>query len=241
MMRINKYLAHCGVASRREADSIVVSGRVTVNGQIVNIPGTQIDESTALVTVDGRPVGLIEKYAYIVLNKPAGCLTSHADPHHGNTVMQYVQDAQPGLNPVGRLDYDTEGVLILSNDGELIHRLTHPRYGAVRVYQAVVKGRISPNGLRSLSRGLPLPDGTVGRAEAKIITAGDSQSEVHLELTEGRKREVKHLCRAIGHPVLQLRRIAYAGITLEGLPPGRWRHLTKTEVAGLRKLVGLET
>lgn len=239
MIRINKYLAQCGVASRRNADVVVSEGRVTVNGRIVDTPGHQIDETTDEVKVDGIIVTPAVEYKYVVLNKPPGYITSLSDPHHSRTVADLVAAVEDRVYPVGRLDLDTEGVLLFTNDGDLAHRLTHPRYGIKRVYQASVKGKVSKTSLAKLPKGIKLPDGNVGYAKAKIERVENMHSVLILELTEGRKREVKHLCKAVGHPVIKLKRIDFAGITCERLEIGKWRYLTKREVTNLRELAGL--
>lgn len=239
MIRINKYLAQCGLASRRTADIIVSAGRVTVNGKAVDTPGYMVDEASDEVKVDGvlvRPVG---QHTYIVLNKPAGYVTSLSDPHHERTVIDLVRDVGIRVYPVGRLDLDTEGVLLLTSDGEFAHRLTHPRFGISKIYRAHIKGRLSRDETALLEKGMVLPDGQLGRARVRVESARGEYSDLVLELTEGRKREVKHLCRAVGHPVISLVRISFAGIECGRLKKGEWRHLTATEISRLKKKVGL--
>jgi pseudouridine synthase len=239
MIRINKYLAQCGITSRRNADQYVTDGRVTVNGTVVDTPGHKIDESADEVRVDGEIIVPVKEHTYIVLNKPAGYVTSLSDPHHQRTVADLIAGVSERVYPVGRLDLDTEGVLLFSNDGEMAHRLTHPRYGIIRVYQARVKGKMLSSKLPQFSKGIELPDGNVGRAEVQIERATKEHSNLILQLTEGRKREVKHLCKAVGHPVIKLVRIEFAGIDCARIKPGQWRHLTGREISDLRKLVGL--
>lgn len=239
MIRINKYLAQCGVASRRTADAMVVERRVTVNGKVADVPGFLVDENTDVVLVDGMVVKPAERGVYIVLNKPAGYLTSLSDPHHRQTVNLLLKELPHRVYPVGRLDLDTEGTLLFTNDGELAHRLAHPKYLILRVYQAQVQGRVIPDELTVLAKGVMLPDGGVGKAKAFLKEAGDESSILSLELREGRKREVKHLCKAIGHPVIKLVRLSFAGIDSSGLSAGQWRYLTEQEIDGLRHLVGL--
>jgi pseudouridine synthase len=239
MIRINKYLAQCGVASRRNADDLVLAGRVSVNGTVIDKPGIQVDEIADEIKVDGVIVRPETDFKYLVLNKPAGYVTSLSDPHHTRTVADLVRTVSERVYPVGRLDLDTEGVLLFTNDGELAHRLTHPRYGVKRVYQARVKGEVSSVTLEKFPRGIKLPDGNIGRATATVNRVEKGHSDLVLELTEGRKREIKHLCKAVGHPVVKLVRVDFAGISCEKLKKGEWRYLTAPEVAGLRKLVGL--
>jgi len=239
MIRINKYLAQCGVASRRTADTIVSEGRVSVNGRVIDAPGYMVDETSDEVKVDGvlvRPAG---EYTYIVLNKPAGYVTSLSDPHHERTVIDLIRDAGARVYPVGRLDLDTEGVLLLTSDGEFAHRLTHPRFGVNKTYRARVKGQLSRHELDLLEKGIMLPDGGLGRAKAHVESVGAEHSDLILEMSEGRKREVKHLCRAVGHPVISLVRISFAGIECGRLKKGEWRHLNAAEISRLKKMVGL--
>ncbi|MEZ5358645.1 MAG: pseudouridine synthase [Candidatus Zixiibacteriota bacterium] len=239
MMRLNKFIAHCGVASRRNADAMIAAGRVEVNGEKVLELGVRVDESADIVSVDGRVIRPVRKFTYVVLNKPTGFLTSHSDPHHNKTVVQLVKDVEVRVNPVGRLDIDTTGVLLLTDDGELAHRLTHPRFKVEKVYLAVVVGAVKKSELQQFSDGITLPDGNIGHADAKIIEAGADQSDLKLTLTEGRKREVRHMCKAIGHPVKKLTRIAFAGITCDDVLVGKWRHLTPEEVSHLKRLTDI--
>jgi len=239
MIRINKYLARCGVTSRRHADVLVADGRVEVNGQVIDTPGFRVDELKDEVKVDGKPVSPIEKYTYVVLNKPAGVITSSSDPHHDRTVLDLVADVPAQIYPVGRLDLDTEGVLLFTDHGELAHRLTHPRFEIRKIYSARVQGVVPESKLKMFSRGIKLPDGKIGRAEASIAESGTDDTILRLELAEGRKREVKHLCGAVGHPVIRLIRIEFAGIETGDLKPGQWRYLSEEETARLRQMVEL--
>lgn len=238
-MRINKYLARSGVASRRTADQMVTGGRVTVNGDIVDTPGYMIDETADEVRVDGKIVTPAGSYVYIVLNKPAGYITSLRDPHHRRTVRDLLKGVGARVYPVGRLDLDTEGVLLFTNDGEMAHRLTHPRYGIKKVYHAQVKGEVDAEDLAKFSQGITLPDGNIGHAAATLEKTAKGQSFLTIEMTEGRKREVKHLCSAVGHPVIFLRRTDFAGIGCDDLSTGKWRPLTEKEIDSLRSKVGL--
>jgi 23S rRNA pseudouridine2605 synthase len=239
MMRINKYLARSGVASRRTADLMVTEGRVSVNGEIVDTPGFMVDETADEVCVDGKIVAPTESFLYIVLNKPPGFITSLRDPHHRRTVRDLLTGVGARVYPVGRLDLDTEGVLLFTNDGELAHRLTHPRYGIKKVYYAQVKGKVGAEELAQFSRGIKLPDGNIGHAVVTLEKIESGQSHLIIEMTEGRKREVKHLCSAVGHPVDSLRRINFAGIGCDDLQIGQWRRLTAKETNSLRRKVGL--
>ena len=224
-MRLNAYLARAGVASRRKADELIKAGRVTVNGK----PGelNTFVESRDRVEVDGKRVAK-QQLAYILLHKPAGVVTTARDPHGRRTVADLVPP-EPRVVPVGRLDADTTGALLLTNDGELAHRLAHPRYEVDKVYVADVQGRPTDGTLRRLAEGVELDDGTT--APARVRRRGPSRLE--LTLHEGRKHQVKRMLAAVGHPVTRLHRSSYAGLTTDGLAPGDWRELSAEEVERL--------
>ena len=225
-MRLNAYLARAGVASRRAADGLIKDGRVTVNGE----PGqlnTFVSKGDR-VEVDGAPVAA-QQLAYVLLHKPAATLTTARDPRGRPTVVDLV-DVPERVVPVGRLDADTTGAPLLTNDGPLAHRLAHPRYGVEKVYEAEVEGRPTPSALRRLEEGVELEDGRTAPARARLL----APSTIELVLHEGRKHQVKRMCEAVGHPVQRLHRSRYAGLTLEGLEPGAWRELERSEVSLLR-------
>ncbi|HUF02219.1 MAG TPA: pseudouridine synthase [Gaiellaceae bacterium] len=230
-MRLNAYLARAGVASRRRADELIREGRVRVNGEAGQL-NTVVGRHD-LVEVDGARVER-QPLAYVLLNKPADVVTTASDPHGRRAVVDLVP-TEPRIVPVGRLDVDTTGALLLTNDGDLAHRLAHPRYGVPKVYVADVEGSPSADVLARLRTGIELEDGPT--APAGVRLAGPSRIE--LTLHEGRNRQVKRMCEAVGHPVRRLRRSGYAGLDLDGLAPGEWRKLTKEEVAALRRAVGL--
>jgi 23S rRNA pseudouridine2605 synthase len=230
-MRLNAYLARAGVASRRGADDLIKAGRVRVNGQPGEL-GTFVGLADE-VEVDGRPVTK-QVLAYRLLHKPAGVVTTARDPRGRPTVVGLVP-SEPRVVPVGRLDADTTGVLLLTNDGPLTHRLAHPRYGVDKVYDVEVEGDPTPDVLRMLAEGVDLDDGRTAPARAGRLAPGRLELTIH----EGRKHQVKRMCAAVGHPVRSLHRSGYAGLDARGLAPGEWRDLTAGEVAGLRRLVGL--
>jgi 23S rRNA pseudouridine2605 synthase len=230
-VRLNAYLARAGVASRRAADELIKAGRVRVNGR----PGelnTFVGETDA-VEVDGHPVEK-QALAYLLLHKPAGVVTTARDPHARQTVVGLVP-ATPRIVPVGRLDADTTGALLLTNDGHLAHRLAHPRYRVDKVYEMEVEGDPPAEALRRLRQGVELDDGRTAPAKARRLGRGRLALTVH----EGRKHQVKRMCEAVGHPVRSLHRSRYAGLDLRGLAPGEWRELTRAEVEALRRLVKL--
>jgi 23S rRNA pseudouridine2605 synthase len=227
-MRLNAYLARAGVASRRRADELIKAGRVTVNGE----PG-QLNtyvESRDRVEVDGEPIAP-QRLAYVLLHKPAGVVTTARDPHGRPTVVDLVEhDAR--VVPIGRLDVDTTGALLLTNDGELAHRLAHPRYGVEKVYEVDVDGVPTEEQLRQLRNGVELEDGQTAPARARRL----GRNRLELAIHEGRKHQVKRMCAAVGLPVQRLHRSGYAGLGLSDLRPSEWRELSDDEVAALRRV-----
>lgn len=230
-MRLNAYIARAGVASRRGADELIKAGRVRVNGAPGELNTFVGDRDR--VEVDGRPVAR-QPLAYVLLNKPAGVVTTARDPHGRPTVVGLVPP-EPRVVPVGRLDADTTGVLLLTNDGRLAHRLAHPRYEVDKVYEAEVEGDPSPDALHRLAEGVELEDGRTAPARARRLGRGRIELTIH----EGRTHQVKRMCEAVGHPVHALHRSRYAGLEVGDLAPGATRSLTRDEVAALRRLVDL--
>jgi len=227
-MRLNAYLARAGVASRRGADELIKAGRVLVNGE----PG-QLNTFVAArdrVEVDGKPVAK-QKLAYLLLHKPAGVVTTASDPQGRRTVVELVP-GEPRVVPVGRLDSDTTGALLLTNDGQLAHRLAHPRYEVEKVYEAQLESEPTDETLRALAEGVELEDGVTAPAKARRL----GPKLIELSLHEGRNRQVKRMCGAVGCPVVRLHRSRYAGLDLGGLEPGKWRALEVDEVERLRRL-----
>jgi 23S rRNA pseudouridine2605 synthase len=230
-VRLNAYLARAGVASRRKADELIKAGRVTVNGE----PG-QLNTFVGKhdrVELDGRPLER-QALAYVLLHKPAGVVTTASDPHGRLTVVDLVADYAVRVVPIGRLDADTTGALLLTNDGELAHRLAHPRYEVEKVYEVEVEGEPSDEALRQLEQGIELDDGRTAPGQAKRL----APSRIELSIHEGRKHQVKRMLEAVGHPVTRLHRSRYAGLTLKGLGPGESRELTGAEVERLRSGYG---
>jgi 23S rRNA pseudouridine2605 synthase len=230
-MRLNAYLARAGVASRRGADALIEAGRVTVNGRLGELH-TFVGAGDA-VEVDGRPVAK-QELAHLLLHKPAGVVTTARDPRRRPTVVELVP-AHPRVVPVGRLDADTTGALLLTNDGPLAHRLAHPRYEVDKVYVAEVEGDPDDRALRRLADGVELDDGRTAPARARKLGRGRLELTIH----EGRTHQVKRMCESVGYPVRRLHRSRYAGLDLGGLRPGEWRALEPDEVERLRALVGL--
>jgi 23S rRNA pseudouridine2605 synthase len=226
-MRLNAYLARAGIASRRGSDELIKAGRVRVN----DLPGelnTYVHTGDR-VEVNGEPV-TAQALKYVLLYKPPGTVTTASDPQGRPTVVQLVEEIPERIVPVGRLDADTTGALLLTNDGPLSHRLAHPRYGVEKVYEVEVEGEPDVEALGRLVEGVDLEDGRTAPARAGLLTP----STIELVLHEGRKHQVKRMCEAVGHPVRRLHRSRYAGLALEGLEPGAWRELEPSEVDQLR-------
>lgn len=232
--RLQKILARAGVASRRKAEEYIAAGRVEVNGKRVTELGTKVNAGKDTIRVDGKLVADIEDRVYYVLFKPAGCVTTLADPEGRATVADYVKMVRERVYPVGRLDYDAEGALILTNDGELAHKLMHPKFGARRTYLAKVKGGISDRVLEELRAGVQLEDGLATPLEADFVQRADKNTWIKLVVAEGRPHLVKRLCEAVGHPVQRLFRASYAGVDVEGMMAGELRELSSAEVKRLK-------
>jgi 23S rRNA pseudouridine2605 synthase len=239
MTRLNKYLSICGVTSRRGAEALIEAGRVAVNGTKVTTLGVIIDENADKVTVDGLEVSPVTESEYVLFNKPRNVMTTLRDPFGRRTIVHYLKKMPNRVYPIGRLDFDTEGVLLLTNDGDLAYRLAHPKYQVQKVYEAKVEGHFKPEDVERIQKGVKLKDGATGRATVNILGFASRFTRIRLTLTEGRKHEVKELCSGVGHPVVELRRVEFAGITTRNLEPGNWRRLNRAEVEKLRSLVGL--
>jgi len=240
MQRLSKLVAASGVTSRRKAADLIRAGRVTVDGETVSEPGRLIDPNTARVQVDGVEVTTEAKY-YFLLNKPRGPISAAADERGRRTVLDLLPDVPARLYPAGRLDAETEGLLLLTNDGELTYRLTHPRYEIPKVYEASVRGRPSREDLARLERGMELEEGPTGPVEVEVLQAGKDASLVQTTVHAGRKRMVRRMFAAIGHPVVALRRTRLGPLALGELKPGESRPLTQAELAALQEAVGEHT
>jgi pseudouridine synthase len=230
MERLQKILSQAGVASRRASEKLMTEGRVTVNGATVLELGTKADASRDDIRVDGRRIKLPERHIYLLVNKPSGYVTTRSDPQKRRTVIDLLKGVRQYVYPVGRLDYDSEGLLILTNDGDLAAKLTHPRHGVPRVYEATVLGEPDDHDVERLAKGVTIDGQRTGPAE--VISIGPSR--LRITVREGRNRQVRKMCDAIGHPVTQLRRVAIGPLRDARLKPGAWRPLTAHEVERLR-------
>jgi len=235
-MRLQKYLSRAGVASRREAEALMQAGRIRVNGRVVREPGTRVDPESDVVEVNGRRVEGTEP-RWILFHKPPACLTTRSDARGRPTIYHRLPPEMRGLRYVGRLDWATEGLLLLTNQGELANALLHPSGGVEREYRAWVEGVPSPTALRRLREGVQLDDGPARAEKVKVLKEEEARSQLRLVLREGRKREVRRLLEAVGHPVLYLRRVRFGPLSLGKLPRGGWRELEGAEVKALERAV----
>lgn len=221
-------MAHCGVTSRRKAEEYIRDGKVKVNGKVVTEMGVLVTEQDR-VEVEGKPVRLVRKKVYIMLHKPRGYVTTVHDPEGRKTVMDLIPGIQERVYPVGRLDYDSSGLLLLTNDGDLAHRMMHPSHEIVKVYIATVKGQPSAEDIRKLEQGIRIEDYTTAPALVKVLEEYGDKTKLEITLHEGRNRQVRKMCEAVGHPVIRLKRVAYGSLSLGSLRPGQWRYLTESE------------
>jgi len=235
--RLQKILSQAGIASRRASEQLMLEGRVAVNGVTVRELGTKADPARDDIRVDGRRIKIAERRRYLLLNKPRGYVTTRSDPQRRPTVLDLLHGVREYVYPVGRLDYDSEGLLLLTNDGDLAAQLTHPSHGIARVYEARVLGVPDAHDLDRLSRGLVIDGRRTQPADVTLAPTrrGASGATLVITIREGRNRQVRKMCEAIGHPVDQLRRIAIGPITDQRLKVGSWRDLTEGEVAKLRR------
>lgn len=239
-VRLNRFLSQAGIASRREADRMIAEGRIKVNGQVIMVLGCKVDDEKDRVEVDGKLVGKEKDMVYLMLNKPRGYLVTLKDPFQRPTVMQLLAPLKKRIFPVGRLDYDSEGLLLLTNDGELARRLTHPRFQVRKVYLVKVKGAPGPPEISRLGKGIFLDGKKTAPAKITRLLRSPKKSLFRVEIYEGRKREVRRMFEAVGHRVLELKRVGFAGLRLGKLRGSEWRFLSRREVALLKEQVELK-
>lgn len=234
--RLAKVLARAGVASRRGAEALIRQGRVAVDGVPVRDPATKVDPHQARITVDGRPVPVpaVKGATVIALNKPPGYMVTRRDPQGRKTVFDLLRGAPPGLQPVGRLDFTSRGLLLLTDDGSLAYALTHPRFGVTKTYHVWVEGHPSPEALTALRRGVPLADGPTAPAQVEVLSRKGDRTLLAITLKEGRHRQVRRMLATVGHPVRDLLRMAVGPVKLGDLPEGQWRRLGQEETKGLQ-------
>ncbi len=238
-IRLNKFLAQAGITSRRKADELIRKGCVRVDGKVVLEPGLRVNPAIQKVEVEGKPVRLPPP-VYYLFYKPAGYLTALSDPHGRRTIAEFLKKLPVRVFPVGRLDADTEGLLLLTNDGDLAHRLLHPRFGIKRVYHATVRGHPSPEVLKRLIReGVEVEGRRVYPKSIKILGKTSRTTTLEVVVGEGRKREVRKIFASVGHPVIKLKRVAFGPLLLKGLRPGEIRPLSPKEIRVLKKTAGL--
>lgn len=235
-MRINKYIASCGVASRRKAEELINAGRVKVNGKIINELSFQVDENNDRVEVDEKLIGLEERLVYIMLNKPEGYVTTVKDQFDRKSVIDLVKDVGERVYPIGRLDYETSGLLLLTNDGDLTYKLTHPKHEVDKTYIATLKGIPTLNEMKNFEKGLYIEDYKTAPAKIKVLKKNEEKNYCvcEIKIHEGRNRQVRKMCRAIKHPVMNLRRKAMGKIVLKDVEIGQYRYLTQEEIDYLK-------
>ena len=235
-LRLQKLISQAGVASRRAAERLIAEGRVTVNGETVREMGTKADPAHDDIRVDGRRIKSTERLRYILLYKPAGYVTTRSDPQRRRTVLDLLHGVREYVYPVGRLDYDTQGLLLLTNDGDLAAKLTHPRHQVDRTYEAYVAGMPDDEAIDRLRRGIPLDGRRTLPADVLLVNKGrrDRNGVLIITIREGRNRQVRRMLEAVGHPVETLRRIRFGPLSVRGLKPGEWRDLSEVEVEKLK-------
>ena len=235
-MRLNKYLASCGAASRRGADELIRSGRVKVNAAVVTEPGARVETDNDTVTLDGKKVTPVSKMTYIMLYKPKGCITSVRDDKGRKTVYDYLDVEVPHLVPMGRLDYDTEGLLLLTNDGELANRLTHPSGEVPKTYLVRAEGQFPEHILAKLRKGVEIDGVKTKRSKVKLLEQDEKEGKLLVTITEGRNRQIRRMFEAVERNVVFLKRMAIGELRLGGLARGKWRYLRDEEVEYLKRL-----
>jgi 23S rRNA pseudouridine2605 synthase len=238
MERLQKVLAHAGIASRRKCESLILEGRVTVDGVVCTELGTKVNPHKQIIAVDGKAIQAEQKVCFI-LHKPTSYVTTVSDPEGRRTVMDLLEGIQERVYPVGRLDYDSSGLVLLTNDGELTNRLLHPSYKLDKVYRVTVIGMPEPHALKKLKNGIKLDDGITAPAEVKVLRNHPLESVFEITIHEGRNRQVRRMFEAIEHPVKRLKRVKFGPLSLGNLPPGKWRPLDADEWKALYEAADL--
>lgn len=234
---MQKIMAQSGVASRRKCEEIICEGRVKVNGRVITEPGCKVDSDKDVIEVDGNIIKKIDEKIYILLNKPVGYITSVKDQFGRPTVLDLLNGIKGRVYPVGRLDYDTEGLLILSNDGELTYKITHPKHNIKKTYRALIQGKVKKDDIEAFEKGIAIEDYVTAPAKMEVVRYSKGNSIVDIIIHEGRNRQVRKMCSAIGHEVIRLKRTKIGEIGLRGLKSGKWRYLNDIEIGYLKKQV----
>jgi len=235
-MRIQKYMAQCGVASRRKSEEIIAQGRVKVNDEVIKELGVQINPSKDIVKVDNKVIKMEKKKVYIALNKPEGYITTSSEQFGRNKVLDLIEDVNERVYPIGRLDYDTSGLLLLTNDGDLTYKLTHPKHEIDKTYIAVLQGTPTEDVLDKFRVGLKIDGYTTAPASIIVLKYWEEKTTVEIKIHEGKNRQIRKMCEKIGYPVLKLKRIAIGEIGIANLRRGKWRYLNDEEIGYLKKM-----
>ena len=238
--RLQKILSRAGIASRRAAEQMILDGRVNVDGKIITELGAKFDIEINKIKVDNKPLSLTEEKVYILLNKPQNVLSSAKDDRGRTTVVDLIADVKERIYPVGRLDYDTEGLILLTNDGELMNALLHPKYQINKTYLAKVTGNVTKDKLYKLQNGIQLDDGLTAPAIVRVVGKSDTEAKIEITIHEGRNRQVRRMFAAIDCEVKKLKRIKFANLTIRDLKIGQYRRLTETELENLYRMAGLK-
>jgi len=237
-MRLNKFLASCGIASRRKCDELIFEGKIKVNGEVIKIPGYQVDPKKDEIVYDNKRIELPKKI-YIALNKPERVLCSLKDDFRRTLITDLISEIKERIFPVGRLDYNSEGLIILTNDGELANRLIHPRYKVEKTYHVLIKENLTNENLKKLSEGIQIGEVKTQPAKVKILDMGKKTTFVEIKIKEGKKRQIRRMFQELGYEVKKLRRVKFGPIKLGNLKKGQWRYLTEKEIKILYKITGL--
>jgi pseudouridine synthase len=242
LIRLNKFIAEAGICSRRQADLLIKSGRVSLNGKIITELGIKINTAKDIVTIDNKIISIQNQpFIYLILNKPRGILTTVKDPFNRPTVMNLIHDMRERVYPVGRLDQDSEGLLLFTNDGELANRLIHPRHKIKKLYQVWVQGQPTASDIEHLRQGIPIDSRMTLPCRIQRLHTDETSTQFEIEIREGRKRQIRRMFQAIGHEVIRLKRIQIGPIKLGRLPVGKWRYLREYEIQAIKKETGIQT
>ena len=237
--RLNKVIAMSGIASRRKADELISLGRVMVNNKVVTLAGTKVIQGIDSIIVDGKALSNAQQSIYVILNKPFGYISTLNDPHGRPIILDLLKDVKKRIFPIGRLDFDSQGLLILTNDGQLAFRLMHPKFHIPRTYKIIINGYLSNKSAVRLEKGIALDDGLTHPAHARIIKRDKDRSTVRITIFEGRSREIRRMFEALGHKTIKLIRTGYGNLVLGDLKVGKFRHIKELELKTLKTLVGL--